>query len=165
MARSCRVVWPDIADDEYVEQATRRDEQMTPALTADQLERYHAEGYLVCEGAVPEDLVEQARDELPALIEEPGPHRFMETNGETVRAIYGLHDRDGVWQELAYARSLLGVATDLLGGPAYLFQWKLNPKAGSVGEQWEWHRDFDFWCLEDGVPEPLMVTAALFLMM
>jgi ectoine hydroxylase len=136
---------------------------MTPALTADQLERYHTDGYLVCEGAVPDELVEQARDELLVLIDEDGPHRFMEADSVTVRAIYGLHDRAGVWQELAYAPSLHGAATELLDGPTYLFQWKINPKAGSVGERWEWHRDFDFWYREDGVPEPLMVTAALFL--
>lgn len=136
---------------------------MTAALSADQLERYHTDGYLVCEGVVSDELVEQARDELLVLIDEDGPHRFMEADEVTVRAIYGLHDRGGVWQKLAYAPSLFGAAAELLDGPTYLFQWKINPKAGVSGERWEWHRDFDFWCQEDGIPEPLMVTAALFL--
>ncbi|HXM53923.1 MAG TPA: phytanoyl-CoA dioxygenase family protein [Candidatus Dormibacteraeota bacterium] len=130
---------------------------------AESLAQFHDSGAVVLSDLYPSDLVRRACDELPSLLAEQGPHTFKESDGETVRAVYGLHGRDGVWREMAELPALHQVIADVLGEEYYLFQWKINPKAPTTGEEWEWHRDFVYWHLEDGMPAPHAVTAAVFL--
>jgi ectoine hydroxylase len=51
----------------------------------------------------------------------------------------------------------------LLDGPVYVYQFKINAKVAFQGDVWEWHQDYIFWQREDGVPEPRLVTACIFL--
>ncbi|MGH8887088.1 MAG: phytanoyl-CoA dioxygenase family protein [Egibacteraceae bacterium] len=56
---------------------------------------------------------------------------------------------------------LAACAYDLLGGPVYLHQAKLNSKVAFRGSAVEWHRDFDFWSQLDGMPDSAATTAAV----
>ena len=50
-----------------------------------------------------------------------------------------------------------------LGGPVYLHQFKINTKNAHDGEIWHWHQDYRTWFEDDGMPEPRVINAALFL--
>jgi len=51
----------------------------------------------------------------------------------------------------------------LLGGDVYVYQSKLNVKSPFVGEVWEWHQDYIYWRNEDAMPDPRVVTAAVYI--
>jgi ectoine hydroxylase len=96
--------------------------------------------------------------------------------------LYGL-DREEVWRESsgaprtafaaqAYSEPfrVLGVhprlvepLVQLLGGPVYLHQYKVNAKAAFDGEVWQWHQDYGTWQRDDDMPEPLAMNIAVFL--
>lgn len=129
----------------------------------DLVERFGADGFLFLPELLPTDLLDELRAEVPAVLEEMGSQRFLEQDGATTRAVYGLHNRDGVWRAVGESSVLARLAHALLGEDIYVFQWKINPKAPGVGDQWEWHRDFTYWSREDGMPAPRALTAAVFL--
>jgi len=58
---------------------------------------------------------------------------------------------------------LLQPAEQLVGNRVYIHQAKLNTKHAMVGDWWEWHQDFTFWKLDDGMPNPDVVTAMVYL--
>src|SRR3546814_11874761 len=51
----------------------------------------------------------------------------------------------------------------LLDGPVYLHQYKVNAKAAFDGEVWQWHQDYGTWARDDEMPEPRAMNIALFL--
>ncbi|MFD7451664.1 phytanoyl-CoA dioxygenase family protein [Kitasatospora sp. NPDC059827] len=127
------------------------------------LERYRRDGFVVLPALIPDQLLQEIRRALPALLAEDGPQRFFEQDGSTVRAVYGLHRKDAPWRTVSEETLLPRAARTLLGGDMYVYQWKINPKAANTGDRWEWHRDFTFWQREDGMPAPDALTAAVFL--
>jgi ectoine hydroxylase len=131
-------------------------------LSEAELRTFASEGFLFKEAWLPETQLEDAVTALPNILHEEGPQRFLEADNCSVRAVYGLHQRGGIWAEIASLPQIAVVAEELLGGPVYPFQWKINPKVEWVGEDWDWHRDFTFWQHEDGVTSPDLVTAAIF---
>ncbi|MFE0102411.1 phytanoyl-CoA dioxygenase family protein [Streptomyces sp. NPDC059009] len=124
---------------------------------------YERDGFVFLPSLLPVGLLRRLRGELPRVLAEDGPQRFYEDDGRTVRAVYGLHRKDGPWREAAENSVLTAVARLLLDEDMYVFQWKLNPKAARTGDRWQWHRDFDFWRERDGMARPDVLTAALFL--
>jgi ectoine hydroxylase len=124
---------------------------------------YRRDGFVVVPPMTPPPIWAALCEELPAVLAEEGPQRFFEDDGATVRAVYGLHRKGGPWRALAQASPLPALARLLLGEDMYVYQWKINPKAARLGERWEWHRDFDFWQVADGMRRPAALTAAVFL--
>ena len=58
---------------------------------------------------------------------------------------------------------LIEPARQVLGGPVYLHQFKINAKRAHDGEIWHWHQDYRTWLEDDGMPQPNIINAALFL--
>ena len=54
-------------------------------------------------------------------------------------------------------------ARKLLGGKVYLHQFKINAKEAHDGEIWHWHQDYRTWYEDDGMPEPTVLNATVFL--
>lgn len=131
-------------------------------LTSKQLEDFDREGYLF----------------LPDVF---SPAEAALLRGEAAR-VYGL-DREEVWRESSGApRSAFAAQTysepfrrlglhprlvepvmQLLDGPVYLHQYKVNAKAAFDGEVWQWHQDYGTWSRDDLMPEPRAMNIALFL--
>ena len=80
-----------------------------------------------------------------------------------MRSVYGSHETNALFRRLCHDSRLVEPAMQLLDGPVYLHQLKVNAKLGMVGDVWEWHQDFIFWLREDGMPRPLALTAAVFM--
>ena len=50
----------------------------------------------------------------------------------------------------------------LLGGPVYMHQYKVNAKAAFDGDVWQWHQDYGTWARDDDMPEPRAMNIAIF---
>ena len=77
-------------------------------------------------------------------------HRYNEGFRRLVQAL-GAHPR------------LLDPVQQVLGGPVYMHQYKVNAKAAFDGEVWQWHQDYGTWKRDDDMPEPRAMNIAVFL--
>ncbi|NIA68252.1 proline hydroxylase [Pelagibius litoralis] len=50
----------------------------------------------------------------------------------------------------------------LLDGPVYLHQYKVNAKAAFDGDVWQWHQDYGTWARDDAMPEARAMNIAVF---
>ncbi|WP_020635736.1 phytanoyl-CoA dioxygenase family protein [Amycolatopsis alba] len=125
--------------------------------------RYREEGYFVHEGLFTPEELAALRDEAQAEFGRPGPQRTMESDSGKVRAVHGVHRTNDVFHRLVRDPRLMQVASELLGDDVYIHQFKINAKHGLGGGIWEWHQDFLFWQMEDGMPAPDALSAVLFL--
>lgn len=105
--------------------------------------------------------VEAVRARVEHISGERRPEVVHEKDGETVRAVHGCHNFDDVCAALVRSPELVGMAEALLGGPVYVYQFKVNLKQAREGAAWPWHQDFAFWHCEDGMPRPDAVSVAI----
>lgn len=127
-----------------------------------QLRDYERNGYVLIANALCIAEVDAIRERARLTFSEASPRRVLEKDGRTVRSVYGLHLTDSFFQRLTRDPRLLRVARALIGADVYVHQFKVNAKIGLQGDVWAWHQDFIFWAREDGIPEPSMTTAAVF---
>lgn len=91
------------------------------------------------------------------------PARTVEKDGETVRAVHGCHLVNDLFARVVRHPKLLGPAVEVLGGPVYVHQFKINAKRAVHGDVWPWHQDYIFWNRRDGMREPRAVNVAVLL--
>lgn len=132
-------------------------------LSSEQIERYEQDGYLFLQAAFSEAEIERFEAALPPLFLQDTPRRILETDGVTVRSLYGAHADDARCAALVRDGRMLHPARQLVGDDVYVYQFKINSKLAFGGEHWAWHQDFIYWQREDGVPAPRMATVAVFL--
>lgn len=132
-------------------------------LTTDQLTAFENDGFLLLPGFFSAAEVELMRAQLPELFAEASERRVVEKGTNTARAVHGVHATNDVFGRLTRDRRLLEPAMQILGGPVYVHQFKINAKAAFIGDVWEWHQDYIFWLKEDGLPECQLVNISVFL--
>lgn len=106
-------------------------------------------------------LIREAADNSLQDFNNPG--LVMEEGQEAVRAVHGPHFNNELLSLLSRHASLLKPIMTLLNSEVYVQQYKINLKAAFVGDVWSWHQDFTFFHNEDHVPQPLLITAAIFI--
>ena len=126
------------------------------------VDHYREHGFLVQPSCFASEEIARLRAALPEVFAEDSPRRVLEKNGK-VRSVYGSHETHGVFRTLACHPRLVEAARRLLGGDVYVYQFKINAKAAFSGDVWEWHQDYVFWLVEDGLPAPHATTAVVFL--
>lgn len=131
-------------------------------LTAQQIEHYHQNGFLVMRNYFSPIEIEILLDELPHIFNHDTPRRILEKSG-AVRTVFASHRDNEVYSALSRLPRLVEPAKQLLDSDVYIHQFKINAKVALEGEQWEWHQDFLYWHKEDGMPRSRVVTAAVFL--
>ena len=132
-------------------------------LTAQQLEDFDRDGFLILPELFSKDDIAALRAPLPALFAAADPANIVEKHGGEVRTAMGLHLRDPVFANLVRHPRLVEPALQILGEPAYIQQVKVNVKPAFIGEVWQWHYDFATHHAEDGVPEPRALNLHVFL--
>ena len=132
-------------------------------VTDEQVEGFRRDGFLLLPELFTPAEVAEMKGELPALFAEDTPARVLEKGTGTVRSVYGSHRRSPVFARLVRDPRLLEPARRVLEDEVYVHQFKVNAKRAFRGEVWEWHQDFIFWRNEDGMPEPRVLTASVFL--
>lgn len=127
------------------------------------VEAYHRDGFVIAPEPLPPQVLSELLGLAPVLLGEDSPRRILERDGTTVRSVYGVHQHDDRIAGLCRRPELAGAARDLIGGPVYIHQSKINVKAAFVGDQWEWHQDYIYWLRDDGIQRPDLVNVAVFL--
>lgn len=127
------------------------------------LDHYRTQGYLLVPDLFTPDEIGRLRAEVPVEAGVAGPRAVFETDGSTVRAIHGSHATNELFGRMARHPRLVHPAEQVLGSPVYVHQFKINVKAAFVGDVWKWHQDFIFWLKQDGMREPLVINAMVFL--
>ncbi|WP_330261305.1 phytanoyl-CoA dioxygenase family protein [Streptomyces sp. NBC_00539] len=89
------------------------------------------------------------------------PEVVHEKDSDVVRAIHGCHEFDDVCAALVRHPMLVEIAETLIGGPVYVYQFKVNLKQAREGAAWPWHQDYAFWSEEDAMPRPDAVNFAI----
>jgi ectoine hydroxylase len=131
-------------------------------LSQAELDRFDKDGYLFFPGRfTPEEAVvlHRAADDVYAL------HRdevWREKNGAP-RTAFAAHLYNEAFRRLGAHPRLITPVTQILDGPVYMHQFKVNAKAAFDGEVWQWHQDYGTWKRDDDMPEPRAMNVSVFL--
>jgi ectoine hydroxylase len=131
-------------------------------LKTQQVEFYREAGYLLIEDYLSAEEVDILSSELCKTIDRGSPRVILESNG-SVRSVFAPHFVNTCYERLSRLDKLVTPTEQLIGSPIYLHQYKINTKKALKGEWWEWHQDFPYWCIDDGIAEPDMLTVMIYL--
>lgn len=70
---------------------------------------------------------------------------------------------NGLFSRLVRLKRLVDVSVELIGTEVYAHQTKISTKHALAGDWWDWHQDFTFWNLNDGMRDSNVLTAMIFL--
>jgi ectoine hydroxylase len=131
-------------------------------LTTQQIKQYRDNGYLLIRNLFSPAEVAVMLNEMGKVIQEDCPRRILEKNG-AVRSFFAPESGSEIFNSVIRSGRLVAPAMQLIGEEVYLHQSKINSKYAMVGDWWEWHQDYTFWKQDDGMPEPDVLTAMIFL--
>ena len=129
-----------------------------PTLSADQVARYHEDGYVLANAFFD-------REEIGLL------HRSAKEDNELDRRSFGRadgeggvvrlslwnHPGDGIYGMFARCERMVRGCEALLGGEVYHYHSKMILKDARVGGAWAWHQDYGYW-YQNGVLFPLLTS-------
>ncbi len=87
---------------------------------------------------------------------------WRESSG-AARTAFAAHTYNEGFRRLGAHPRLIEPVEQVLGGPVYMHQYKVNAKAAFDGDVWQWHQDYGTWKRDDGMPEPRAMNIAVFL--
>lgn len=131
---------------------------ITPKL----LKKYHEEGFLLLENVFTLQEVHSMMEEISTLLKDDGPRKVIESNGE-VRSYYGVHQVNDVYNKYTRINKLVEPVKRILESDIYIYQTKINFKKAMRGNWWEWHQDYPYWKIEDGMTSPRAVSIMIYL--
>jgi ectoine hydroxylase len=124
---------------------------------------YTQAGWYALPQPLPEPVIGQLRESVARISVQDRPEVVFEADAQVVRALHGCHRFDAACAALTRLPVFVALAESLVGGPVYVYQFKVNLKQPFEGRAWPWHQDFAFWLREDGMPKPNAVNIAVFL--
>ena len=131
-------------------------------LNPEQVSFYNENGYLKLDNYLRETEIEKLCAELPKTIEKDSPRIILEDNG-SVRSIFAPHFVNETYQKLSRLERFVTPSKQLIGRDVYVHQYKVNTKKGLKGDWWEWHQDFPYWHIDDGIKKPDLVSVLIYL--
>ncbi|MEO1517551.1 MAG: phytanoyl-CoA dioxygenase family protein [Bacteroidota bacterium] len=132
-------------------------------LTEDQLALYRHNGYVVIENLLDQEEIRLLKSRIPCFKDfRHLPNVICEDNGD-IRSVFTPHRHDPVYEKLYLNHRFVQASRDLLEDDIYLYQYKLNLKKPFTGKMWEWHQDFAYWHLDDGVARDDMLSVMIYL--
>jgi ectoine hydroxylase len=126
-----------------------------------QIDEFDQRGYLFFPGAFSRaeaGVLRQAAREVYALERE---EVWREKTG-VARTAFAAHTYNEAFRRLGAHPRLIGPVMQLLDGPVYMHQYKVNAKAAFDGDVWQWHQDYGTWARDDLMPEPRAMNVAVF---
>lgn len=124
---------------------------------------YEENGYLLVPECFSNAEMEVVKAELDSEFNQDSERRVLEKDSGVVRSVYGSHAFNEVFSRLARHPKIVKPVMDILGGEAYVYQFKINAKTAFGGDVWQWHQDYIFWLKEDGLPSDRIMSAVIFL--
>lgn len=131
--------------------------------TSDLKAAYDQSGWCAMPERLSAEAVEKLRQTVDRIGAQERPEIVYEAEQSVVRALHGCHRFDDVCERVVRLPLFVDLAETLLGGPVYVYQFKINMKQPFEGAAWPWHQDFIFWHREDGMAAPYAVNLAVFL--
>jgi len=132
-------------------------------LSDTQVSEFHEQGYVFLPEIFSADEVSVLSAELDGIFSQDRPENVREKNGKAVRTTFAAHTFNEAFARLGRHPRLIEPVVQLLGGPVYMHQYKINAKAAFDGDVWQWHQDYGTWARDDLMPEPRAMNIALFL--
>jgi len=132
-------------------------------LTEQQIRAFDEQGYLLIPNQFSRAEVDVLRRELPGIFAQDRKENVREKDGKTVRTTFAAHTFNEAFRRLGRHPRMVGPVMQLLDGPVYMHQYKINAKAAFDGDVWQWHQDYGTWARDDLMPEPRAMNIAVFL--
>lgn len=131
-------------------------------LTNDQLETFEKDGYLFFPSMFSSDEAHLLKREADAVYAMDRKEVWRETSG-VARTAFAAHTYNEGFRRLGAHPRLIEPVEQVLEGPVYMHQYKVNAKAAFDGDVWQWHQDYGTWKRDDEMPEPRAMNIAVFL--
>lgn len=135
--------------------------ESTPKAASTARASYAEKGWFVAPERLGTEALDRIRGSVNDISATVRPEVVYEEGTKVVRAVHGCHRYDRTCAELVRHPMLLDLAEELIGGPVYLYQFKVNVKSPREGREWPWHQDYAFWAHEDGMPGSDAVNIAV----
>ena len=131
-------------------------------LTAEELKQFDEQGYLFFPGKFSPEEAALLKHEAEAVYAMDRKEVWRESSG-VARTAFAAHLYNEGFRRLGAHPRLIEPVQQVLGGPVYMHQFKVNAKAAFDGEVWQWHQDYGTWKRDDDMPEPRAMNIAVFL--
>ena len=132
-------------------------------LSEAQIQAFNEQGYVFLPEVFTRKEIAVLVDEVPGIFAQAREENVREKDGRTVRTTFAAHTFNDAFARLGRHPRLIEPVMQLLGGPVYMHQFKINAKAAFDGDVWQWHQDYGTWARDDLMPEPRAMNIALFL--
>ena len=134
-------------------------------LSADEVARFHDDGYLLKPALLDAEEVALMRR---ALANDAGIGDMRNTmamhdaDGSVTTTVLWTDPGDDLFGAIARCERVVGGAERLLGGEVYHYHSKLTLKAPETGGAWNWHQDYGYWYFNGNLfPDMLSVLIAI----
>jgi len=132
-------------------------------LSGGQCARFEDEGYLFLPETFAPSEVAVLRREVPGIFAQRREEVWRERDGKAVRTAFAAHTYNEAFRRLAAHPRMIEPVQQILDGPVYIHQFKINGKQAFDGDVWQWHQDYGTWARDDEMPEPRAMNIAVFL--
>jgi len=132
-------------------------------LTKEQLAFYAENGYLVLKKLLSRKEVKLLTSRIVEFDKMKNLPNVICENDGSIRSIFTPNLYEPLFDELYRSERIVGPSRRLVGEDIYLYQYKLNLKRPFKGKAWEWHQDYAYWKLDDGIERPDMISAMIYL--
>lgn len=132
-------------------------------LSDEQIRTFHEQGYVFMPRVFDDGEIAVLMGEVPGIFAQQRQENVREKDGRTVRTTFAAHTFNEAFSRLGRHPRLIEPVMQLLDGPVYMHQFKINAKAAFDGDVWQWHQDYGTWARDDLMPEPRAMNIALFL--
>ena len=131
-------------------------------LTAKQLNEFDKSGYIFLPELFSADEASLLKNEANTVYAADRKEVWRETSG-VARTAFAAHTYNEGFKRLGAHPRLIEPVQQLLNGPVYMHQFKVNAKAAFDGDVWQWHQDYGTWKRDDEMPEPRAMNIAVFI--
>ncbi|MBT3628616.1 MAG: proline hydroxylase [Rhodospirillaceae bacterium] len=128
-----------------------------------QLAQFERDGWLLLENLFSAEEIAALMDDVPRIFALRRDEVVREKDGETPRTAFAAQNYSEPFRRLGLHPRLIEPVRQILDGPVYLHQFKINAKAAFDGDVWQWHQDYGTWQRDDGMPDSRALNIALFL--
>ena len=132
-------------------------------LSKDQITQFEEEGYVFLPKVFAPAEVAVLSAEVPGIFAQEREEVWREKDGKAVRTAFAAHTYNEAFRRLGAHPRLIEPVMQILGGPVYMHQFKINGKAAFDGDVWQWHQDYGTWARDDLMPEARAMNIAVFL--
>ena len=131
-------------------------------LTSQQLSEFDKSGYVFLPELFSADEAALLKREADTVYASDRKEVWRETSG-VARTAFAAHTYNEGFKRLGAHPRLIEPVQQLLDGPVYMHQFKVNAKAAFDGDVWQWHQDYGTWKRDDEMPEPRAMNIAVFI--